>query len=140
VCGSTDEADAVRAVAGGLSGDTSVLIGLPVLVLFGIIERCDIMITNDTGPMHLAAAARTPSIVAIFGPENPDRYAPQRKKGVVVLSDRADCSPCTHYSCPTMRCLDGIDVRRVVEAADDLMAQRNGGNTRKARKGKGIGP
>jgi ADP-heptose:LPS heptosyltransferase len=125
VCGSSDERHIVQTVAAGLNGEASVLPDVSVGVLFGMIARCDIMVTNDTGPMHLAAAAEKPSIVAIFGPENPDRYAPKRDTGVVVLSDRVDCSPCTRYSCPDMRCLEGIDVPRVVEAVDDLMARRD---------------
>ncbi len=139
VCGSSDEADIVRTVAGGLAGGASPLLDLSPGVLFGMIARCDIMVTNDTGPMHLAAAAKKPGIVAIFGPENPDRYAPKRDTGVVVLSDRVDCSPCTRYSCPDMRCLEGIDVGRVLKAVDDLMAGREKQRIEKGRKVQVIG-
>lgn len=122
VCGSSDEGDIVRAVAGGMAREASVLLDVPPRVLFEMFGRCDIIVTNDTGPMHLAAAAERPGIVAIFGPENPDRYAPNRGAGVVVLSDRVDCAPCTRYRCPDMRCLLGIGTERVCEAVDGLMA------------------
>jgi ADP-heptose:LPS heptosyltransferase len=122
VCGSSDERDVVDTVAGGMAREASVLLDVPPRVLFEMFGRCDIIITNDTGPMHLAAAAERPGIVAIFGPENPDRYAPGRGAGVVVLSDRVDCAPCTRYRCPDMRCLEGIGVDRVRKAVDRLMA------------------
>lgn len=129
VCGSADEGDILSAVAREIPGAGS-LIDVPPRVLFEVIGRCDIMITNDTGPMHIAAAAKKPGIVAIFGPENPDRYAPRRSGRVVVISDRAACSPCVRYSCDDMHCLTGIGVDRVVSAVDTLLAE--GG--RRARK------
>ncbi|MBN2225024.1 MAG: glycosyltransferase family 9 protein [Deltaproteobacteria bacterium] len=124
VCGSSHENDIVQSVARGVKG-ASILIDVPTRVLFEMIGRCDIMITNDTGPMHLAAASQGPGIVAIFGPENPDRYAPTDRAGVVVISDRVECSPCVRYSCDDMRCLEGIDAKRVLDAVDTLMAQRH---------------
>jgi ADP-heptose:LPS heptosyltransferase len=122
VCGSSDERHILEAVARGITGATT-LVDVPPRVLFEMIRRCDIMITNDTGPMHLAAAAERPGIVAIFGPENPDRYAPRRPERVAVISDRVDCSPCVRYSCSDMRCLAGISVERVLLAVDRLMTK-----------------
>jgi ADP-heptose:LPS heptosyltransferase len=136
VCGASDENDIVKDVARGITG-ASTLVDVPARVLFEMIGRCDIMITNDTGPMHLAAATERPGIVAIFGPENPDRYAPKRGVGVVVLSDRVHCSPCVRYSCTDMRCLEGIGAGRVMEAVDTLMAQgtqRGAGRNRRAKE------
>jgi ADP-heptose:LPS heptosyltransferase len=124
VCGSSDERYILETVARGIPG-ASVLTDVPPRVLFETIGRCDIMITNDTGPMHLAAAAEKPGIVAIFGPENSYRYAPRRSERSVVISDRVDCSPCVRYSCADMRCLAGIGAERVLEAVDSLMTKRN---------------
>jgi ADP-heptose:LPS heptosyltransferase len=124
VCGSSDERNILEAVARGIPG-ASVLMDVPPRVLFETIGRCDIMITNDTGPMHLAAATGKPGIVAIFGPENSYRYAPRRSEKSVVISDRVDCSPCVRYSCADMRCLAGIGAGRVLEAVDSLMTEKN---------------
>jgi heptosyltransferase-2 len=124
VFGASDERDVVKAVAGGIVGGKAFL-GVPPRVLFEIFRRCAIITTNDTGPMHIAAAAGRPGIVAIFGPEDPNRYAPYRAQGsAVVVFEKVDCSPCTLYMCDNMECLKGITVDRVTDAVDLLMETR----------------
>ena len=87
-----------------------------------ILERLDLLITGDTGPMHLAAAVGTP-IVAVFGPSDPARYAPQGPLDRVVRID-LPCAPCNRIRLPPARCaghipdcLAGIDADRVYDAA-----------------------
>jgi heptosyltransferase II len=94
---------------------------VPPRVLFEVFNRCAIIVTNDTGPMHLAAAGR-PGIVAIFS-QDPNRYAPGPSDRVIVLSHPVDCAPCTRYECPDMFCFDGIDVDTVIGAVDTLLGR-----------------
>ena len=125
VCGSRDERDVIDRVASGIPGAVS-LIDLPTRVLFELFRRVSIVITNDTGPMHIAAAARAP-IVSIFGPENPRRYAPATDTGrSVALYRSVECAPCVKYTCDDMRCLRGVDVKMVLEAVDTLLSERIG--------------
>lgn len=77
-----------------------------LLAVAAILERCDLMITGDTGPMHLAAAVGTP-IVAIFGPSDPRRYAPRGPLDKVVRID-LPCSPCNRIRLPPARCTGHI--------------------------------
>jgi lipopolysaccharide heptosyltransferase I len=56
------------------------------------------MLTNDSGPMHVAAAVGTP-VVAVFGPTNPHRTGPYGP-GHQVIAGRSDCSPCYKRECP----------------------------------------
>src|SRR4029078_10094722 len=56
-----------------------------------IIERMDLLVPGDTGPMHVAGAVGTP-VVAIFGPSDPARYAPRGPLDHVVGVDTA-CGP-----------------------------------------------
>ena len=75
---------------------------LDLLTLAAILERLDLLITGDTGPMHLAAAVATP-IVAVFGPSDPARYAPRGPLDRVVRVD-LPCSPCNRIRRPPARC------------------------------------
>lgn len=98
---------------------------LDLAVLAAVLERFEIFITGDTGPMHLAAAVGTP-IVAIFGPSDPARYAPRSTRHRVVRID-LPCAPCNRIRLPPARCqghtpdcLEGITADAVVQAALDL--------------------
>ncbi len=99
---------------------------LPLLA--AILERCRLLITGDTGPMHLAAFVGTP-IVAIFGPSDPIRYAPLASPHRVVQID-LPCAPCNRIRLPPARCqghtpdcLEGVTADAVYAAARDLIAE-----------------
>ena len=62
------------------------------------IRRCDLMITNDTGPMHAAAALGKP-LVALFGPTEPRRTGPYGQLQNVIRLDYLPCSPCLKSHC-----------------------------------------
>jgi ADP-heptose:LPS heptosyltransferase len=99
-------------------------IDLPVLA--AILERLDLFVTGDTGPMHLAGAVGTP-VVAIFGPSDPARYALRGAHDLVVRVD-LPCSPCNRIRRPPERCvghtpdcLASIPASRVFEAAMSVL-------------------
>jgi ADP-heptose:LPS heptosyltransferase len=76
---------------------------LDLLVVAAILGRLDLLLTGDTGPMHLAAAVGTP-VVAVFGPSDPLRYAPRGAQDQVVRVD-LPCSPCNRIRLPPARCV-----------------------------------
>ncbi|HZT23600.1 MAG TPA: lipopolysaccharide heptosyltransferase II [Verrucomicrobiae bacterium] len=84
--------------------------------LMALLKSCRVLLTNDTGPMHLAAALEVP-VVAVFGSTAPELTGPvSSAPGTIVKSD-APCSPCFLRECPIdFRCMNGISVERVVEA------------------------
>jgi ADP-heptose:LPS heptosyltransferase len=93
-----------------------------------LLSRLDVLITGDTGPMHLAAAVGTP-IVALFGPSDPRRYGPLAAQQRVVRV-QLYCSPCGQVRLPPERCrghvpdcMDGITVEVVIQAARELLAE-----------------
>lgn len=101
---------------------------LDLLTLGAILERVDLLITGDTGPMHLAAAVGTP-IVAVFGPSDPVRYAPRGRLDRVIRVD-LPCSPCNRIRLPPARCvghtpdcLASIGAERVFAAASAVLEQ-----------------
>ena len=85
--------------------------------LASILSVSDLLITNDTGTMHLASAVGCP-IVAIFGPGNPYRYGPIGVRNYVVHAE-IDCFPCKVESkCKIdFECLKRVTVEQVLKAA-----------------------
>ena len=93
-----------------------------------MLSKCALLVTGDTGPMHLAASVGTP-IVAVFGLSLPARYGPRSAEARVVRID-LPCSPCNRIRRPPARCvghtpdcLEGIAVSRVLEAAHSLLGR-----------------
>ena len=105
---------------------------LDLVHLAALCQELSLLVTGDTGPMHLAAAVGTP-IVAVFGPSDPARYAPGAAHSTVVQPDLW-CSPCNRIRLPPSRCRDGvpdclasIDADAVHEAAVALLVDAPGG-------------
>jgi len=93
---------------------------LDVAGLFGALAGARVVISNDSGPMHLAALAGVP-IVALFGPTDPRRTAPLVEPRR-VLCRAMDCSPCFKARCPLghQRCLKEITPEAVAAEAQRL--------------------
>jgi heptosyltransferase II len=90
--------------------------------LLALIKRCDFFITNDSGPMHIAAAFGVP-LVAIFGSTDHRTTSAFFDKGAIVRKE-ADCAPCMKRECPTdHRCMTAVTAAEVIDAADKLYRQ-----------------
>ena len=88
--------------------------------LMGVIQRCRLFLTNDTGPMHIAAALGVP-VVAVFGPTDPSRTSPLGDRHTMVRQ-AVDCAPCLLRECPIdHRCMTRVTVDEVCEAALRLL-------------------
>jgi heptosyltransferase-2 len=84
-----------------------------------IIKRCQLLITNDTGPRHYAVALGVP-VVVIMGPTDP-RYTRVNMDGTIVLRHELDCAPCHEKSCPqNHECMSAITPETVLDAAETL--------------------
>lgn len=96
--------------------------------LMAIYREAAVVITTDTGPMHLAAAVGTP-VVALFGPTSPGRTGPHGS-GHIVLRAGLSCSPCFERSCRTTKyapraCMHQIRVEQVVDAALRILEEKS---------------
>jgi heptosyltransferase-2 len=94
--------------------------GLTLGALKEITRRCDLMVTNDTGPRHIAAAFDVP-VVTIFGPTHPEwteiNFAKERKVAVKVF-----CGPCQKKTCPLdHRCMTRISPQMIFDTASQLL-------------------
>jgi heptosyltransferase-2 len=86
--------------------------------LMALLKLCRVLLTNDTGPMHVAAALGTPVVVP-FGSTSPELTGPglPGDPRIGLLKSDAPCAPCFLRECPIdFRCMNGISVERVVEA------------------------
>jgi lipopolysaccharide heptosyltransferase II len=90
--------------------------------LVALMERGALVVANDSGPMHIAAALGRP-LVTPFGPTNPVRTGPYRRMETVVRVD-IPCSPCYSRRCSHVSCLKWIGTEPVLELAE---RQMNGG-------------
>jgi lipopolysaccharide heptosyltransferase II len=89
--------------------------------LAALLKCCSLFVTNDSGPMHLAAAVGTPTL-AIFGPTDEQTTAPLGLHARVVKHP-VSCSPCLLRECPLdHRCMTGVSVEDVFRVAADLLS------------------
>jgi heptosyltransferase-2 len=87
--------------------------------LMALLTHCDMLLTNDTGPMHLAAALGTP-VLAFFGSTAPELTGPGLPGGSMhrLLQTPTPCAPCFRRICPIdFRCMTGLSVERVADEA-----------------------
>jgi heptosyltransferase II len=97
-----------------LTGRTS------LLELAAQLRRCRLLLTNDTGTMHLAAFLEVPT-VAIFGSTEPQLTGPMGE-GHVVIRHHVECSPCFLRDCPLdFRCMKAVTVGEAVRAVERVM-------------------
>jgi len=94
--------------------------GMTLGSLKEIVRRCDLMVTNDTGPRHIAAAMDVP-VVTVFGPTHPEwteiYYAKERQVAVKVF-----CGPCQKKTCPLdHRCMTRVTPGMVYDASAALL-------------------
>ena len=91
--------------------------------LCALLKLCRVVLTNDTGPMHVAAALGTP-VVALFGSTSPELTGPGLPGDTRhrLLSCSAPCAPCFHRTCPIdLRCMTGLSVESVVKAVMEVV-------------------
>ena len=95
--------------------------------LMSLLKLCRVLLTNDTGPMHVAAALGTPVVVP-FGSTSPELTGPGLPGDPRhhLLKSDAPCSPCFLRECPIdFRCMNGIGVEPVVEAVVEALKWLN---------------
>jgi len=113
---------AVRSFAKRPLVDTG-LAPLSVDVLKAVIARARVLLTNDTGPRHIAASFRVP-IVCLMGPTDPT-YTDTDVEDTVVLREPVECSPCHLKVCPIdHRCMTRLLPERAIEAIEAKLARR----------------
>lgn len=121
IFGGPGETEIAADISMGLAGKCLNLAGKTSLrELMALIRRCDLFITNDSGPMHIAAAFGVP-LVAIFGSTDHTGTSPYSDRAIIVRKDVA-CAPCKLRECPTDHaCMTAVTADDVVTAARQLL-------------------
>ncbi|MDQ3009748.1 MAG: glycosyltransferase family 9 protein, partial [Acidobacteriota bacterium] len=98
-----------------LAGETT------IAELIGLLARCNLLVTNDTGPAHVAAALGTPTLT-IFGPTNEFETAPAGTHAQLIRAEGVECARCMHRDCPIdHRCMTRIAPEDVLVHARRLL-------------------
>jgi heptosyltransferase-2 len=129
VLGARGEADLARRVAGDVAINLAGRTTLPVLA--ALLGECDILVTNDSGPMHLAAAAGT-RVLVVSGPADTRETGPCGSGHVYLQRLDLPCVPCVKNQCPRsgagfmlpeaeQECLRLIEIQDVLAAADRML-------------------
>ena len=102
LCGGPDDREMAQAILPLLRGGVRVtdFAGRTNIKELGaLLARADVVVSGDTGPMHIASAVGTP-LVALFGPADPDRTGPVGPRHLIVVNrDGLDCVPCRQRTC-----------------------------------------
>ena len=123
--GSSDELTLVETLPTSLP--TINLVGrTSILQLGALLERCEICLTCDSGPMHIAAAVGAPTI-ALFGPTDPIRHKPYGA-GHTIIEKPIECRPCYKRTCHRQDaphlCMTEIDPTEVVKVLETQLHQK----------------
>ena len=116
ILGAKGEEPLGKAIAGQIKTRTVVCSGqTTVRELMALVKRCQLFLTNDTGPMHVAAAFKVP-LVAVFGPTDWQTTSPFGVDAQLVRQP-VSCAPCLLRECPIdHRCMTGVTVEQVYDA------------------------
>lgn len=98
-----------------LAGETS------MTQLVGLLARCDLLVSNDTGPAHIAAALGRPTLT-LFGPTNEFETAPTGERAGLLRAAEIECARCMHRVCPIdHRCMTRLEVAAVAARAKQML-------------------
>lgn len=115
ITGVPSEKDLVKSIAKEIEGAIAVT-DLPLRPFAALIKKARLIVTNDTGPMHIALAVKTP-LLALFSPSDPERFGPYRVQKAIAIAKKAPCTPCLTRKCPSSFCFLQIGVQEVYDAA-----------------------
>ncbi|MFN3480135.1 MAG: glycosyltransferase family 9 protein [Thermodesulfovibrionales bacterium] len=120
ITGDRGERSLCEYIASQVTGAVSVAGKATLRETAAIIEKIQLFITNDTGPMHMAFALGTPT-VALFCPTDSRLCGPCNAKDVVIIKKPLTCDPCIGKKCLKPVCMEQITVEEVVERARFLL-------------------
>jgi heptosyltransferase II len=124
--GDSGDREVIGRIATTMKRDVASFAGdLTLAGTIGLISQLDAVVTNDSGPMHLAGALGVP-FAAVFGPTHPDLgFCPGYPRGCVITTNEP-CSPCSlHGDAPcrmtVRRCMDAVTVEMVRDCIDGML-------------------
>lgn len=109
--------------ARGISNYTNIAGKTTIKELCENIGGCSLFVTNDSGPMHVAAAYQVPT-VAIFGPTRHFETSQWKNRKSIIVREDMECAPCMKRECPLKHheCMKRVTAARVIEAVKLLLS------------------
>lgn len=96
-----------------------------LLEMAALVKRCALLVSGDSGPMHIAVSQKVP-VISIFGPSNPVRYAPYKQSKSVVISSH-DCLRCGLHRCEKGHiCMEDISAELIIEKVKQKLQAYSG--------------
>jgi heptosyltransferase-1 len=112
IVGGRDDKDIADEIVSLSSGRAMSLAGKTDLMeLIEVMKHAKFVVSNDSGPMHIAAALGIP-VFAIFGPTDPEKTGPYGK-GHTVIRENVPCAPCFRRTCEDLKCMNSLSVEKV---------------------------
>lgn len=119
--GGRGEEDLVRSIQDKMTHPPILATGIQLRQFAALVAECSLFLCNDSGPMHIAAALKVPT-VAIFGPTDHVRWKPHSENAVIVRRDM-DCWPCSAHKCKrAFECTKSLPVEDVWSAVIDKLS------------------
>ena len=113
ITGTESEKELVESIAAQIKGAIPVTT-LKLRPFAAFLKQMKVVVSNDTGPMHVAFAMQIPT-VALFAPTDPKLCGPYGIKNAVVIAKQRTCTPCLRKKCPEPFCLLQIGVQEVYD-------------------------
>ncbi len=124
IVGGTEDRDLADEICSGMRHNPIDLVGKVTLLQLGaVLKRCSLLVSGDTGPLHLATAVRTP-VIALFGAIDPRRTGPVGQTHMVIRHEEIPCVPCVAKECRNsvhLECMEKITVDEVFLAVSEMM-------------------
>jgi ADP-heptose:LPS heptosyltransferase len=123
------ERDLAERIRAGMTGEPLDLVGKTSLLQLGaVLSRCDLLVSGDTGPLHMATAVGTP-VAALFGAIEPQRTGPVGEGHRVIRHAEVPCVPCNGRSCANksyLKCMEKITPDEVYDTVAAMLEERKG--------------
>jgi ADP-heptose:LPS heptosyltransferase len=121
VIGTQDERELAQFIKKNVGDRVFILSGkTPLELLPTILEKASLMLTNDSGPAHIARAVGAPAVI-LAGPSAPAFFTIQGRNETRVIYHPVSCAPCLRVSCNKMDCWKTISVQEVVEVTSQFL-------------------
>jgi lipopolysaccharide heptosyltransferase I len=123
--GNNEEEKLINGIRAAMKTQSTEAIDLPLPKLTALLSKSDVVVTNDSGPIHIAAALGTP-VVALFGPTDPEQTGPYTKKQLIIRKDM-ECIPCFRKRCiyDSFVCMESITPEEVFEGIKSMLNRQS---------------
>ena len=116
ITGTQEELPLMQHIAAQIPGAQIADAHLSLRAFAALLEQTDLLISNDTGPVHLACALQKP-LIALYAPLDPALCGPHKAKHAIAIAKRTTCQPCLKRACRRPFCLLQIGPEEVVDKA-----------------------